>query len=66
LKKLKLRKIITSIYPATVAGAITGASTTYFGMEDTLSLEGSVGSVKKWQKRYDGGSWQDIAYTGTI
>jgi len=49
-----------------VAGAITGASTTYFGMEDTLSLEGSVGSVKKWQKRYDGGSWQDIAYTGTI
>jgi hypothetical protein len=57
--------VIISVDPATIAGEVTGDATIYWGMESTLTLEGNVGSVLKWQKRLDGGSWQDVAGTGT-
>jgi len=52
-----------TVYPETVSGTVTGESVILFGMETTLSLEGSVGSVLKWQKRFEGGEWQDIPET---
>jgi hypothetical protein len=50
-----------TVYPPTIAGAVTGGEILFFGMETTLTLEGNVGSVLKWQKRWNGGAWQDIA-----
>ena len=44
------------VYPSTIAGDVTGGETIFFGMEATLILEGNVGSILKWQKRWNGGT----------
>ena len=54
-----------TVYPATVAGVVTGGETIFFGMETNLTLEGNAGSVIKWQKRCNGGDWLDIANVTT-
>jgi hypothetical protein len=54
-----------TIYPGTVGGTVTGESSILFGMETTLTLTGNTGSVLKWQKRLNGGAWQDITETGS-
>jgi len=59
------KKVVVSVFAATVAGEVTGGGTIFFGMGATLNLEGNTGSVLKWQKRWNGGEWQDIPETGT-
>ncbi len=50
--------------PATVAGSVSGGSTICL-TENTgiLTLGGYTGSILRWQKRLDGGGWQDIVHT---
>ncbi len=49
-----------------VGGVVTGGSTICEGASTaTLSLIGQVGDVSKWQKRFNGGTWTDIANTLT-
>jgi hypothetical protein len=59
------KRVLISIKEPTVAGEVTGGGTIFFGMGATLKLEGHTGAVLKWQKRWNAGSWQDIAETGT-
>jgi hypothetical protein len=49
----------------TVAGQVSGGGSFFFGTEINLNLEGNDGSVSKWQKRWNGGEWQDIANVST-
>ncbi|MCC7050429.1 MAG: T9SS type A sorting domain-containing protein, partial [Bacteroidia bacterium] len=49
---------------APVGGSITGGSTICYGnTTETLTLSGKTGTVFKWQKRVDAGSWTDINNT---
>jgi PKD repeat protein len=54
-----------TVYPATVAGTVTGTITeACLGSgTGTLTLSGYVGAIVKWQRQVDGGGWTDIANT---
>ncbi len=53
-----------TVDPATVAGSVSGGSTICLTENTgTLTLGGYTGSILRWQKRLDGGGWQDIVHT---
>jgi hypothetical protein len=53
------------VYPAVVAGTVTGISPEICltSSTGTLTLSGYTGTIEKWQKRHNGGAWTDIANT---
>ena len=56
--------ITVTIYPLTVAGSVSGGNSICFGTSSgTLTLSGYTGSINKWQKRLNSGSWVDLANT---
>ncbi len=55
---------VVTVNPATVGGTVSGdAAICLNDQTGTLTLTGYTGSVIKWQKRLDGGAWNDIANT---
>lgn len=56
-----------TVEPAAVDGAVSGGNSPIClgNSTGTMLLSGNSGTVVKWQKRLDGGSWVDIANTGT-
>src|SRR5690606_8210141 len=59
--------ITVTVSPASVGGSITGGTTPICqgSATGTMTLSGHTGSVVKWQKRVNAGSWQDITNTAT-
>ncbi len=55
---------IVTISPATAPGFVAGSTTICLG-ETTgmLTLTNYMGTILKWQKRYNGGVWEDIVMT---
>jgi hypothetical protein len=55
------------VTPPSVGGSITGGSTPICpgGNTGVMTLSGHTGSVVRWEKRVDGGSWSNIANTAT-
>ncbi|MDX9929406.1 MAG: DUF2341 domain-containing protein, partial [Bacteroidales bacterium] len=54
------------ISPLTVAGSVSGGSTICQGeTTPTLTLLGNNGIVVQWQRRLDGGAWENITHTNT-
>ena len=51
--------------PVTVGGVLTGGTTAicYGYSTGTLTLSGHTGTIIKWQKKHDSGSWTDITNT---
>ncbi len=56
-----------TVAPVTVGGTVSGGSTPICEGSSTgsMSLSGHTGSVVRWQRQFDGGSWTDIAHTAT-
>jgi photosystem II stability/assembly factor-like uncharacterized protein len=55
--------IVVTVYPA-IGGTVSGGGNICIGSSTgTLTLNGYVGDIIKWQKRVDNGSWIDIANT---
>ncbi|WP_310594615.1 PKD-like domain-containing protein [Flavobacterium sp.] len=53
-----------SVEPSSVAGTISGPSAVCYGVAPgTLTLNGNVGSVVKWQSSSDNSTWTDINST---
>ncbi|MCX6258071.1 MAG: FG-GAP-like repeat-containing protein [Bacteroidia bacterium] len=53
-----------TVNPASTGGSISGGSTICFGSSTgTFTLSGYYGTINKWQKRLNSGSWTDIANT---
>jgi|GEM_PF-328777 len=54
-----------TVDPATLAGTLAGSNSTICegSSTGTMTLTAYTGSIIKWQKRLNGGSWQDIANT---
>lgn len=53
-----------AVEPASVAGTISGAISTCYGTAPgILTLNGSVGTVVKWQSSLDNSTWNDINST---
>ncbi len=58
--------IIVEVTDAPVGGAVTGGGTIDLGdPTPTLTLSGHSGTIDRWQRRLDGGSWADISHTAT-
>src|SRR5262249_47367396 len=58
--------ILITVYPPTVGGAISGGGSYLNSASGNLTLSGHTGTVVKWQKSNAyGGTWTDIAFTGT-
>lgn len=58
------RTFTISVEPSSVSGTISGPGSTCTGIAaGTLTLNGSVGSVVKWQSSLDAISWTDISST---
>ena len=58
--------ISVTVYPATIPGTVSGNSTICLGQQtSTLTLSNYSGTILKWQKRFNGGSWSDINQTNT-
>jgi hypothetical protein len=55
------------VNPGTVGGSVTGGTTPLClgSVTGTMTLSGHTGSVVKWQKRVNNGSWTDITNTIT-
>lgn len=53
--------------PTTVAGSVSGTSSSICigSATGNLNLTGNIGTVVKWQKRVDAGTWTDISNTST-
>ncbi len=55
---------IVQVDPLSVGGTVSGGTSLCPGITTpTLVLTGQTGTVQKWQKRLNEGSWQDIAHT---
>ncbi len=55
-----------SVSESPVGGAVTGGSTIDIGdPTPTLTLSGYSGTIARWQRRLDGGTWTDISHTAT-
>lgn len=56
---------IVTITPTSVGGTLTGGTTPIClgSGTGTITLNGNTGSIIKWQKRLNGGSWTDISNT---
>ncbi len=54
-----------TVYPATVAGSVTGASTEIClgSATGTLTLGGYTGNIVRWQRQHNGGGWVNIVHT---
>ncbi|HLP74082.1 MAG TPA: PKD-like domain-containing protein, partial [Bacteroidales bacterium] len=52
---------------ASIGGNVTGGSTPVcYGINTgVMTVSGHTGTVQRWQKRVDGGTWSDIANTAT-
>jgi hypothetical protein len=58
--------ISISVNPTSVGGSISGSSNICQGSSSgTLSLSGYTGTIQKWQRRFNSGSWIDITYTSS-
>lgn len=57
--------ITITVDPATVAGTLSGGSSSICSGNNSgvMTLSGYTGSIVKWQKRVDGGTWNDISST---
>ncbi len=57
--------ISVTVAEAAVGGNVTGGGTISLGESTpTLTLSGYTGTIARWQRRYEGGSWIDISHTG--
>ncbi|MBK7132253.1 MAG: hypothetical protein IPH69_05325, partial [Bacteroidales bacterium] len=57
-------KEIVNVYPPSAGGTITGTSSiTYGSASGTMTLSGYTGTIQRWEKRYNSGSWTTIANT---
>ncbi|MEI6349338.1 MAG: hypothetical protein WCP69_15440, partial [Bacteroidota bacterium] len=56
-----------TVYNSTIAGSLSGGGNTIClgSSTGTISLSGQRGSIIKWQKRLNGGSWLDISNTSS-
>ncbi|PKP01283.1 MAG: hypothetical protein CVU11_15660, partial [Bacteroidetes bacterium HGW-Bacteroidetes-6] len=56
-----------TVDPATVAGSVSGSNSNIClgSSTGTMTLSGQTGSIVKWQRRVDAGSWVDIANTNS-
>jgi hypothetical protein len=61
----EVKRFYVMVFEGTDPGTVTGGGSLWFGLEAFLTLEGNIGSVLKWQKRWNGGSWKDTLVTGT-
>lgn len=57
--------IKVTVSPSTIGGSITSATTTitYGASSGTMTLESHVGTIQKWQKKLNTGTWSDITNT---
>ncbi|MBK7172938.1 MAG: T9SS type A sorting domain-containing protein [Bacteroidales bacterium] len=56
-----------NVNPTSVGGSVTGGSSPVClgSGTGTMTLSGHTGSINKWQKKLDSGSWADISNTST-
>ncbi len=54
-----------TVAPSTVGGAVSGGTTPLClgTATGTMTLSGHTGSIVRWQRQLDGGSWTDIGHT---
>ncbi len=58
--------INVSVAEAAVGGVVSGGGTITFGESTpTLTLSGHTGTIARWQKRHEGGTWTDIFHSAT-
>jgi gliding motility-associated-like protein len=58
---------VITIDPTSSVGTLSGGASpvTYGGSTGIMTLTGNMGTILKWQKLVDTGSWQDIAITSS-
>ena len=57
---------VVTVHHSTIPGTISGSGTICLGQPTgTLTLSNYSGTILKWQKRLNGGSWSDINNTST-